>query len=1010
MDTEAKPFSAAWLSDPEVFSVRRLKACSDHDLYASMEEADAGVSSRVRSLNGTWKAHFAICPKDAPDELLKSGQWDGTLREIHVPCEFQLENPEWDPPHYVNVMYPWDGMEALVPPQVSETYNPTVTCIRTFSLSEADRDCGRIVLCFGAAEAALALWVNGVFIGYAEDSFTPHRFDVTQAVRTGENRIAARVFKRCTGTWMEDQDFWRFSGIHRDVTLQFEGKCHLRDLFVHTPLDETFTHARVEADLELERPRGTVRCLLTAPDGTAAGETSLPAGETLRVSFPVDAPALWSAETPSLYTLTVELSDETGVLEVSRTCVGIRRFEMRDRVMTLNGKRLVFHGVNRHEFDCDRGRCVPLNVMLEDMRILKAMNVNAIRTCHYPNDPLFYRLCDRYGFYVIDETNIESHGSWARSPFDMDRVVPGDRKEWLGAVLDRGASMLERDKNHPCVLLWSCGNESFGGADLYALSNYFRTRDPSRLVHYEGVCNDPRYPDTTDVHSRMYAKVKDIRAYLDGHPDKPFMNCEYTHAMGNSCGGMHLYRALEKEYPLYQGGFIWDYVDQGLRQTLPDGRVRLSYGGDWGDRPNDNNFNTNGILLGDRSLTPKVQEIRHVFQYAEVLPAKDGVRIENLRLFAPLDDLCLVWQLLEDGVPRQEGRLPLPPIQPGEARTLPLEMTLPEGRTELMLVCRLCLSKDSPLLSAGTCLADGYACLREALPAFTPGPAAPWTEGDFNLGMHTPEFHALFTRGRGAGLCSLKDAAGRETLLDKPRLSLFRAPTDNDHGNGYALREGIWHLFSRYARVEGPHTADENGEKSLRYAYSDPLLPGAEVTLAYRFQSTNSMLAELSFPGVPGQCDLAALGISFELDKRYHRVRYYGLGPDEAYFDRHTGALPGIWRYEASEGYTRYCRPQESGSRYGVRWLEVTDDDGHGLRLEAVDAPLEVSVSPYLPEELTACHHPEELPGIVNHTVLDVAAFRRGVGGDDSWGAPVLEEYTYPSDRPYLLRFRVYTI
>ena len=1004
MDT----FSTAWLSDPTVFSVGRMKACSDHDFFASMEEAEAGVTSRVRSLNGTWKAHFAICPDEAPDSLLTDGSGDAALRNITVPCEFQLENPSWDPPHYVNVMYPWDGLEELRPPMVSDRYNPTVTCVRRFDLSEKDLDLGRIVLCFGAAEAALALWVNGSFAGYAEDSFTPHRFDITPFVRAGENRIAARVFKRCTGTWMEDQDFWRFSGIHRDVTLQFEGKSHLRDLFVHTPVDDSFTRASVDADLEIERPMGEVRCVLTGPDGTVIGEQRLPAAETLRVSFPVENPALWSAETPSLYTLTAELLLDGAPLEVSRTDLGIRRFEMKNRVMTLNGKRIVFHGVNRHEFDCVGGRHVPLETLMTDLRIMKAMNVNAIRTCHYPNDPLFYRLCDRYGFYVIDETNIETHGTWARQPHDPEYVVPGDRPEWLDAVLDRGASMLERDKNHPCVLLWSCGNESFGGADLYALSQYFRTRDPGRLVHYEGVRNDPRYPDTTDVHSRMYAKVKDIRAYLDEQPDKPFMNCEYTHAMGNSCGGMHLYRELEDEYPMYQGGFIWDFVDQGLRQTLPDGRVRLSYGGDWGDRPNDNNFNTNGILLGDRSLTPKVQEIRHVFQYALVQPAADGVTVVNKRFFTALDDLVLRWQLLENGAPVREGTEDLPHILPGESGRVPLAPDLPEGKTELMLVCRLCLREDALLLPAGTPVADGYACLREGLPAFTPGKPAPWTRGDRNLGMHTPEFHALFAGN--AGLHSLKDGMGGEMLLSAPQLSLFRAPTDNDHGNRYAVRQGVWHLLSRYAFAEGPEVTETAEESAVTYAYASPFLPDTKVTVQYSFRSQDALLVTVRFPGVPGQCDLAALGLSFEMDSAYRHVRYWGLGPDEAYADRHTGAMPGIWEYDADDGITRYCRPQESGNRYGVRSLEVTDETGHGLRPDAVDAPLEIRVSRYLPEELTSCHHPEELPDPVNHTILDVAAFRRGVGGDDSWGAPVLPEFTYPSDRPYTLRFRVYTI
>ncbi len=991
-------FSLSFLSDPRIFSVGRMAPCSDHDFYADADEAARGESSRVRSLNGVWKAHFALRPADAPEGLLTDGAGDSSLRDIRVPCEFQLENPSWDPPHYVNVQYPWDGAEELVPPQVSEKYNPTVTCVKHFDLSGEDLKCGRIVLCFGAAEAALALWVNGSFVGYSEDSFTPHRFDITSLVREGDNRLAARVFKRCTGTWMEDQDFWRFSGIHRDVTLEFHGLSHLRDVFVHTPLNDDFSHAAVEAECAFDRPAGRVECVLADPRGREIGRETLDAAENLTFSFDVEKPLLWSGETPYLYTLTFVLSDGGKVLEVCRTECGIRRFEMKDKIMTLNGKRIVFHGVNRHEFDCDYGRCVPLSTLMKDIHDLKAMNVNAVRTCHYPNDPKFYRMCDRYGLYVIDETNIETHGTWARRPFDMSRVVPGDREEWLGAVLDRGASMLERDKNHPCVLLWSCGNESFGGKDLWELSEYFRRRDPSRLVHYEGVRNDTRYPDTTDVFSRMYAKVADIEEYLKNDPQKPFMNCEYTHAMGNSCGGMHLYRELEDKYPMYQGGFIWDYVDQALRVRMPDGRTQLCYGGDFGDRPNDNNFNTNGIILGDRTWTPKVQEVRHVFRSVFLEPGKDGVRVTNRRLFTSPDDCEIKWELLLDGEAVRAGVLEIPFLAPGESVLIPLDISLPEGEGEVMLTARMCLKEASPILEKGVCLSEGWACLRERKAADVVPSSVPLIRGDHNIGVRQPNLSAMFSQS----LSSLKDALGGETLISCPRLSLFRAPTDNDWGNRYALRQGAWHMVSRYACPEGPFV-NEDGEITVKYACA-PVLGDKEIRLTYLPTADGRLLVTLDFPGAEGQCDLAALGLSLEMDPRLKNAAFYGFGPDESYVDRRTGAMPGVWRFRTDEGHTRYCRPQESGSRYGVRRMDVTDDQGHGVRVEALDEPLEISVTGYLPEELMAKHHPEELSA-PTHTILDVAAFRRGVGGDDSWGAPVLPQYTYPSDKAYRLRF-----
>ena len=406
-------FETAWLSNPEIFSVHELPDCSDHAFYATMAEADADASSLVKSLDGAWKAHFAMNPSEAPDTLLTSAALDETLREIQVPCEFQMEAPEWDPPHYVNTQYPWDGHEALQAPQVSEVYNPTVTCIRHFALSLPQVQ-QRTVLHLAGVEAAVLVYVNGHEVGYAEDSFTPHRFDLTPYVHVGENRLALRVFKRCTGSWMEDQDFWRFSGIHRSVSLHFYPETHLYDLRVRTPLTDNYTRATLETRLRvMGASLGKAKLTLTDKAGKTlwTAEKPLTALESY-VSAEIPGVKLWSAEEPNLYTLTVVLTNAQGqVTEVCRTKVGFRQFEMKDKIMCLNGKRIVFHGVNRHEFDCDRGRVMTHDLLMRDIRDMKAMNINAVRTCHYPNTSEFYRLCDEYGLYVIDEANIETHGS-----------------------------------------------------------------------------------------------------------------------------------------------------------------------------------------------------------------------------------------------------------------------------------------------------------------------------------------------------------------------------------------------------------------------------------------------------------------------------------------------------------------------------------------------------------------------------------------------------------------------
>ncbi|MBQ7848263.1 MAG: DUF4981 domain-containing protein [Clostridia bacterium] len=993
-------FTPAWLADPEVSLVNVLPPCSDHAFFASKQEAEEGVSSLVRSLDGAWKAHFAINPAGAPAELLTGSTLDGTLREISVPCEFQLVAPEWDPPHYVNTQYPWDGHEALKAPEVSETYNPTVTCIRTFSLSLKDMQ-HRIVLHLAGVEAAVLVVVNGHEVGYAEDSFTAHSFNITPFVRVGENRIALRVFKRCTGSWMEDQDFWRFSGIHRSVSLHLWPESHLADLRVRTPLADNYTTAQLETVLTVAGQCGG-QARLTLADRSGAvlyEETKALNGQTkVEFSTVVSGVKLWSAESPSLYPLTVTLTNARGhVTEVSRTMVGFRQFEMINKIMCLNGKRIVFHGVNRHEFDCDRGRVMTRELLLRDIHDMKAMNVNAVRTCHYPNTSEFYRLCDEYGLYVIDETNIETHGSWAPM---HDWYVPGDKPFWHEAVLNRGRYMLERDKNHPCILIWSCGNESFGGKNLFDLSEYFRHTDPTRLVHYEGEVHDRSWPGISDMLSHMYMKAADIERYLKGNPDRPFINCEYTHAMGNSCGGMNDYTALEDKYPMYQGGFIWDYVDQALRVTGPNGQERLAYGGDFGDKPTDWQFNTNDIILGDRSQTGKCQEVRYLFRDVFLRPGKTGVTVWNRRLFAPLSGYTLRWTVECDTRPIKAGSIPLPEIAPGESKHINLSYGKLPAEGQVVLTCYLVLAEDQGILPAGTILSHGQTVygepVREALP--DNGPRA--IPGDNNVGFRGEPLGVLFER-RG-GMISFRDKLGRETLLRAPQLSLFRAQTDNDRGNGFNVRQGVYHLISRYSWQHGCTVDEQEGRTTLTYTYSTPMLKDFRMTVVYTIRRADEVEVTVNWPGAADLPDMPALGLSFQLDPRLDTVNYYGLGPDENYVDRCDGAYLGWHTYKVADGMTRYCKPQESGNRRGVQVLSVTDSDHHGLMITGEG--LEVSVCPWLPEELQQAYHPGDLMGSVR-TVLDVAMFRKGVGGDDSWGAPVLPKYCYPADKPYSFTF-----
>ncbi len=998
-------FTPAWLSDPEITLVGTLPPCSDHAFYATKQEAEEGVSSLVRSLDGAWKAHFAMNPASAPEELLTSSTLDGTLREITVPCEFQLAAPEWDPPHYVNSQYPWDGHEMLTPPQVSETYNPTVTCVKTFSLSLRDMQ-HRIVLHLAGVEAAVLVVVNGREVGYAEDSFTAHAFNITPFVRVGENRLVLRVFKRCSGSWLEDQDFWRYSGIHRSVSLHLWPEAHLADLRVRTPLTDNYTTAHLETVLTVAgQLGGQARATLTDRSGAVLYEETRPLNGESQLTFSnvITGVKLWSAEAPNLYPLTITLTNAMGhVTEVSRTMVGFRQFEMLDRgpgnkVMCLNGKRIVFHGVNRHEFNCDTGRVLTYEDIRKDIAIIKGLNINAIRTSHYPNTSDFYRLCDEYGLYVIDETNIETHGSWA--PWH-DWVVPGDKPEWRSAVLNRGKGMLERDKNHPCVLMWSCGNESWGGCNLFDLSEYFRETDPTRLVHYEGCVHDKRYRHTSDMLSHMYMKAADIEKYLKNDPDRPFINCEYTHAMGNSCGGMDEYNALEDKYPMYQGGFIWDYVDQGIRVKGPNGQERFAYGGDFGDRPSDWVFIGNGIVYADRALSPKAQEVRYLFRDVFLKPGRTGVTVWNRKVFEPLNGYILRWTAECDTLPIGTGSIPLPEIAPGESRHIHLPYGKLPTEGQVVLTCYLVLQEQQGVLPAGTVVSHGQAILGAPVKAEKPDSAPAPILGDNNVGFRSDSMGVLFERG--AGLISLRDRAGRETLLKAPQLSLFRAPTDNDRGNGYNVREGVYHLISRYNRMRGDEVKVEEGRTTLTWRYTTPMLKDFEMTVTYTVRREDEVEVTVHWPGVADLPDMPALGLSFQLDSRLDTVNYYGFGPEENYNDRRNGALLGWHTYKVADGMARYFKPQESGNRGGVQVLTVTGADRHGVQVTGEG--LEISVCPWLPEELQAANHPSDMMGSVR-TVLDVAMFRKGVGGDDSWGAPTLPKYCYPADQPYTFTF-----
>ena len=623
-----------WLEDPRVFAVNRLDAHSDHTWHTP-------EGSLRQSLDGSWRFAYSPCPAARPADFWQADASLDGFAEIAVPGHIEMQG--YGQIQYINTMYPWDGRHFLRPPQIPWDDTPVGSYVRTFTLDPA-LEGKRVCVSFQGVERAFYCWCNGRFVGYSEDSFTPADFDLTPFLQAGENRLCVEVYKNCSGSWLEDQDFFRFFGIFRPVYLYAKPALHIEDLWLRASLEPDNTTGVLAPRLRLSAADGaslegcTLRCTVAAPGGAVLWDAPMPLredGSGYVYGQPVRLPGIrkWDHEDPALYTVTLTLRDAAGALqETVPYQTGFRRFGLREGVMELNGERIVFNGVNRHEWNPASGRAIGPEDMHRAIETFRRNHINAVRTCHYPDQTLWYELCDCNGIYMIDEANLESHGSWQKmSAVEPSWNVPGSLPEWRDCVVDRARSMFERDKNHTAILIWSCGNESYAGEDILAMSDFFHQNDPGRLVHYEGVFHCRAFDQISDIESRMYAKPDEIRAYLESKPAKPFILCEYMHDMGNSLGGMESYIRL-LDYPQYQGGFVWDYMDQALWQDGPQGR-RLGYGGDFGERPTDYAFSANGIVFADGEEKPAMQDLRYWYDTPAGRAAHDARNAKEAAAF-----------------------------------------------------------------------------------------------------------------------------------------------------------------------------------------------------------------------------------------------------------------------------------------------------------------------------------------------------------------------------------------
>lgn len=998
--------SLDWLTDLNTYAVNRIKAHSDHDYYETMEEAHNLEEMRLRHcLNGSWKFHYAKNPSLRPAHFYEQdfdcSKWDS----IQVPGHIQLQG--YGNPQYVNTMYPWDGHEDLAPPEISKTDNPVGSYVKTFHVPEKMKN-KSMFISFRGVETAFYVWLNGEFIGYSEDSFTPADFELTSFVQEGANKLAVEVYQRSTGSWLEDQDFWRFSGIFRDVYLYSKPEIHIEDIHVHTELDDTYKNATLKVDTEISNVREGTKLTLILEDakgnevGTVTEDVS-DFNETLTLS--VSDVNLWSAEDPYLYRAFLKILDASGQLvEVVPQQVGFRQFEMKNNIMHINGERIVFRGVNRHEFNQYHGRAISKEDMLADIKILKQNNINAVRTSHYPNQTYWYELCDQYGIYVIDEVNLETHGTWQKlHGIDSSGALPGDKMEWKDIVIDRAVSMFERDKNHPSILIWSCGNESYGGKVLYEMSEYFREVDPSRLVHYEGVFWDRTYNDTSDMESRMYAKPSEIETYLNGQPEKPFIICEYMHAMGNSVGGMKKYTDLEDKYPMYQGGFIWDYIDQGIVKQDSYGKKYIAYGGDFNDRPTDDNFCLNGIVYANRKLTPQMQDIKYLYQPVRLEPDRHGVKVTNRQLFKNTNDFVLKYSLSYGGKEIFVDNKQIS-VSPGEESYIPLQFPNELKQTEEYVIhTSLVLANDTEWAESGHELCFGeYIFQHQTLSDEITDGQVKVIDGDVNIGIHGEHYQIMFSK-ESASLKSIR-YAGREMINQTPKPLFWRALTDNDYGNGFGFESSGWYAASLIQKVIDVSVQEEETHVNVFIVYALSIHPDAKVTVMYTVYANGSMKIRSSYEGVKGLPDIPIHALSFKMPSEYHNIEWYANGPEPNYVDRANGARLCRFTNRIEDNVDAYSVPQEYANRTGVRDVAITNDYGDGIRIIANKSPLECSVSPYNAFELENAKHYYDLPNI-HHTVVTVAGKQMGVGGDDSWGAPVHEEFRISAEEDFSFEF-----
>jgi beta-galactosidase len=1008
--------NAVW-QDQHVWQINKEAPHAHFIPFASAEAIsdDLFASSMIKSLNGSWKFKLAEKPANRSRDFFKEDFDVSTWDNIPVPANWEVVG--YDYPIYTNVKYPHDR----TPPVIQDHYNPVGSYRVSFTVPES-WDGKDVILHFGGVSSAMFVWINGQQVGYSEDSKTPAEFNITSYLQEGGNSLSVQVFRWSDASYLEDQDFWRLSGITRDVYLRAQNPQHIRDFRVHSSLVNNYQDGDFKLELDIQSDaedqiNAAIAAILRGPEEVEVELTEEitlnPGSNKVSLAHLVKNALAWTAETPHLYELIVQLKDDKGnAIEAFRQDVGFRTIEFIDNELHVNGQYVYLKGVNLHEHHDKHGHVVDEATMIKDIKTMKMHNINSVRTSHYPQPVRWYELCNRYGLYLVDEANIESHGmGYGEESLAKDT-------SWMGAHMYRTINMFERDKNQPSIIIWSLGNEAGNGPNFHATYDYLKEVDPGRPVQYER--SGLEY--NTDIFCPMYMRIEGMVKYAESNPERPLIQCEYAHAMGNSVGNLQDYWNVIERYDALQGGYIWDWVDQGLLTKNESGEEFWAYGGDFGpdDVPSDGNFCNNGLVNPDRGVKPHLLEVKKVYQYIGFEQGNLAQRefsIENKYAFIPLSGFQFTWEVQEEGVTVQKGTLGPINLEPGEKKEINLDFDLDKkvGK-EYFLNIYAATTKEAHLVPEGHIVAKEQFQLPNSGVASTQASSRTGlkvdSKGD-NITISGGEFSAVFSKLTGS--LEQYTADGQDMLLKGLTPDFWRAPIDNDFGNNLHKRSRVWRKAGErkndvkvkwrkrksYVEVIAEMKLnDQEGNAIASYSTVYSVNDDGQIKVTNNFAKTDPELPEI-----------VRMGMNLQMPKEYNQMTWYGRGPHESYWDRKTSAFVGKYTGSVADQFWAYLRPQENGNKTDVRWVSITNDKGVGLKF--VGQPLiNATALPVIMEDLesperTDGRHRDGVKPVNRHTTdvkfrdltsVNIDYKQMGLGGDNSWGARTHDIYRLTED------------